>query len=127
MKRNMTLLIFLFAMILTSCGGEKVTNEDADKFIIKAEKAVKLLNKKKYEDLRQLFDRELRVTVTNDDLKNLEPLLNDSGEFVNIEQTSVERDNNDYLTILATKYSKEHRIFTIRFNRDVEIIDFLVQ
>lgn len=124
----MILFISLLTVIfIASCGGEKVTDKDAEPFIFTAKEAVTLLNDKKYDDLRQLFDRELRVTISDVNLQNLEPTLNKSGNFVNIEHTSVEKDKNDYLIILAAKYAKEHRIFTVRFNREVEIIDFLMQ
>lgn len=124
---KMSLLTFFIMLTLIACGNSEVDDETAEKYIIESEQIVSLLNNKQYEEVIDKFNRDFRVGVTIDGLKNLEPLIEDSGEFIAVERTSVEREKEYYVVILATKYSKEHRIFTVKFDRNDEVSELLVQ
>lgn len=121
------LIITLLTSILSACGNGKIDEETAEKYIAISKDVITLLNNKQYEELIQLFNRDYRVAVTVEGLKNLEPLIEQSGDFIKIDQTSVEREKDYDVAILATKYSNEHRIFTIKFDYNDEISELLVQ
>ena len=123
----MSRVILLITFFLIACGNTVVDDETAEKYLIEAENVIFLLNERKYDDLLQTFNRDFRLGVKEEGLKNLEPLIEKSGDFIEIERTSVEREQNYYVAILATKYTKEHRIFTIKFDRNDEIAELLVQ
>ena len=129
MKQTLITIIcsILIVIGLAACGNTNVAGEDAEPFIERAEEVVSLLNTKQYEELKERFETQLRLQVSEDELKNNEPLIEKSGDFIEIERSSVEKEKNYYVVNLATKYSKEHRIFTIRFNRDMEIGELLVK
>lgn len=120
------LSVFLFIGLI-GCNNIDVSEETAEKYIELSEEVITLLNSKQYEELIELFDRNFRVNVTKDGFQNIESLLDDSGDFVTIEQTSVEREEDYYVVIHAVKYSKEHRIFTIKYDHNDEVSELLVQ
>lgn len=120
------LSVFLFIGLI-GCNNTDVSEETAEKYIELSEEVITLLNSKQYEELIELFDRNFRVNVTKDGFQNIESLLDDSGDFVTIEQTSVEREEDYYVVIHAVKYSKEHRIFTIKYDHNDEVSELLVQ
>lgn len=121
------LLSLFLTILLIACNNTEVDDKTAEKYIALSEEVLSLLNDKQYEKLIKLFDRNFRVNVTENGFQNIEPLIEDSGEFIEIEQTSVEREKDYYVVILATKYSKEHRIFTIKYDYNDEVSELLVQ
>lgn len=121
------LLSLFLTTVLIACNNTEVDDETAEKYITLSEEVLTLLNDKQYEKLIKRFDRNFRVNVTENGFQNIEPLIEDSGEFIAIEQTSVEREKDYYVVILATKYSQEHRIFTMKFDYNDEVSELLVQ
>ena len=120
-------LISFLIFTIFGCNQTEISEEKANKYIKLSEEIITLLNNQQYEDLIERFDRNFRVNVTKDGFQNLEPLIEDSGDFIEIEKTSVEREKDYYVVIHAVKYSKEHRIFTIKFDHNDEVSDLLIQ
>lgn len=128
MKKPVSIIVSLIVVILlTACSGEKVADDVANKYIDKAEIAVVHLTDKNYDELRSLFNSEMKAGLTEAELKQLEPFIEEAGSFTNIDKSSVEKDGEHYVVVLSAKYSDDTLIYTISFNEDDEISGLFVK
>lgn len=107
--------------MLVACGGNKVEEETAEKYIAEAKEVVNLLNDGNYEEVHSKFDSVMTESLSVVAMEELTPIIEGSGNFQGINKESVEEQDGYYITVLAAKYSKENRIFTITFNKSDEI------
>ena len=129
-KMKIVLMSICMMLLLAACGGEGVDIVDdatATKYSQKAEEIVLLLNEGNYSELRETFDAKMKASLTEEQLKEIEPLLQQSGDFEQIDKSSVERTDSMYVVVLVGKYAKENRIFTISFNANNEVIGLFVK
>lgn len=128
MKKFTAYLIgFCLVVVLAACGGAKVDEKTSDKYITKAENVVELLNKQKYEDVTSMFDSTMKENLPVDKLKELEPMLQESGEFEKIKKSSIEKKDDNYIVVLVANYNKDQRVFTISFNKDEEVVGLFIK
>lgn len=128
MKNFIRLFLSLIVIfVLVACSGEKVDDEIAQQYIDKAEIAIVLLTDKNYDELRKLFNSEMKAGLTEAELKQLEPFIEEAGSFSNIDKSSVEKDGEHYVTVLSAKYSNDTLIYTISFNENDEISGLFVK
>lgn len=122
MKRSLLLMAsVLVILMLAACGGEKVDDATAEKFIAKAETVVGLLNDGKNEDVHAMFDEIMKEGLPVRDIEQLTPFIEQSGKFEKVNKSSIEESNGVYVIVLAVNYSEENRIYTISFNEEEEI------
>jgi len=128
MKKMKAVLISICMMIvLTACGGEKVDEATSTKYIQKAEEIVTFLNEGKYTDLIDMFDDKMKAALTEEKLKEIEPVIQQSGDYEKIEKSSVEKKDSSHIVVLAGKYTKQSRIYTISFNENDEVSGLFVK
>lgn len=128
MKRILlTMLSAMVVFLLVACGGNKVDNETSEKYITKAEEIVSLLNEGKYKEVHAMFDKQMKTGLPEEKMKELTPIIEESGNFEKIEKSSVEEKDGMYVTILVAKYSKENRVFTVTFNDKEEVAGLFIK
>lgn len=121
------LLSASFLTFLVACGGEKVDDETASQYINEAEEIILLVNEGKYGEVTDAFADELKAELTEDELREIEPVMNESGDFEAFDKSSVEKDDGYYTVVISGKYTEDDRIFTISFNEDEELVGFFVK
>src|SRR5699024_72341 len=103
-----------------ACGGNKVDDATSEKYITKSEEIVSLLNEGNYEEVFAQFDEEMKAGLPVNDMEELTPIIEESGDFEEIDKSSVEEDGY-YVTVLVAKYSEENRVFTVSYNDKEEV------
>lgn len=126
-KKIAVIMSVLMVMVLTACGGEKVDDETSNKFISEAEEIIHLLNDGNYSEVVDAFADELKAELTEDQLREVEPVIDQSGEFEEVEKSSVEKTEGVYVVVIAGSYSEDDRVFTISFNEDEEVVGLYVK
>lgn len=127
MRKILLMILSITTIIGLAACGEKIDDETADKYVSKAEEVVSLLNDKQYDDLRAMFDATMKEELTDTELKQLAPYIEEAGHFETIDKSSVERDDPYYVVILSVKYSNDTLIYTISFNENDEVSGLFVQ
>ncbi|MFB1052089.1 DUF3887 domain-containing protein [Paraliobacillus sp. JSM ZJ581] len=115
-------LVFLFT--LAACGN--VDDETAEHYINEATDIVTLLNEGNTEEVQTMFDEEMKGNLSEYDLRELSSYIEQSGNFKEIDKSSVEEQDELYTTVLVTNYSEGSRIFTITFNQNDEVTGLFV-
>jgi len=129
MKRSMfiTILVTMLMLLLAACGGNKVDDATAEKYITQAEEIVALLNEQHYEEIHAKFNDEMKAGLPVEDMEELTPIIEESGNFQEMDKASVEEEDGLYVTVLVAKYSNENRVFTITFNEDEEVAGLFIK
>jgi len=129
MKRSMfiTILVTMLMLLLAACGGNKVDDAAAEKYITQAEEIVALLNEQHYEEIHAKFNDEMKAGLPVEDMEELTPIIEESGNFQEMDKASVEEEDGLYVTVLVAKYSNENRVFTITFNEDEEVAGLFIK
>lgn len=118
--------VLLFGLV--ACGGNKVDDATAEKYIGNGENIVSLLNKKDFEEVHAQFDDNMSEKLPVKGLEELTPIIEESGNFEKIDKSSVEEDDEGmYIVVLVAKYSEKKRVFTISFNDDEEVAGLYVK
>lgn len=126
-KIALTMISVLTVLVLVACGGNKVDDATAEKYITKAEEIVSLLNENNYKEVHAMFDEEMEKELPVDDMEELSPVINQSGEFEEIDKSSVEEKDGFFIVVLVAKYSEENRTFTVTFNDKDEVAGLFIQ
>ena len=127
MRKILSVLLgALVALILVGCGSN-VDDATADKYIEQAKAVVENLNNENYEDIQAQFDAKMKANLTTEQLAELAPIIEASGQFQEFDKQSVEEKDGYYTTILVAKYSEENRIYTISFNEQDEIVGLFIK
>lgn len=128
MKRMLLTMLSALAMLtLVACGGNKVDDSTSEKYIGKAEEIVSLLNEGKYNDVHAMFDDQMKTGLPEEQMEELTPIIEQSGNFEEIDKSSVEEKDGLYVVVLVAKYSKENRVFTITFNDKDEVAGLFIK
>lgn len=128
MKRVLFTVLSVMAMLaLAACGGKKVDDATSEKYILKAENIVSLLNEGKYQEVHAMFDDEMKTGLPEDQMEELTPIIEKSGKYEKIDKSSVEEKDGFYIVVLVAKYSNENRVFTITFNDQDEVAGLYIK
>lgn len=112
---------------LSACGGSKVPEEEAKVYKQEATVIINELIAHNYEDILTNLNDEMKENLTEEKLKEIEPLLKASGALKKIGKQSVAFRNDNYTTVSEVTCDKEKRIFTISFNEQEEISGLFVK
>ena len=127
MRKILSVLLgSLVALMLVGCGSN-VDDATADKYIEQAKAVVENLNNENYEDIQAQFDAKMKANLTTEQMAELAPIIEASGQFQEFDKQSVEEKDGYYTTILVAKYSEENRIYTISFNEQDEIVGLYIK
>lgn len=114
-------------LMLVACGGNKVDDSTAEKYITQAEEIIALLNESNYEEVHAMFADEMKIGLPIDDMADLTPIIEESGSFEKIDKVSVEEKDDLYTTVLVAKYSDKNRVYTITFNDKEEVVGLFIK
>lgn len=126
MKKTIVILCSLLVFILGACGN-KVDDETADKYIGKAKDVVTSLNEEQYENVTAQFDETMKANLTEAQLAEISPILEESGAFEEIKKQSVEEKDGLKVVVLVAQHKKDKRIYTVSYNDREEIAGLFVQ
>lgn len=126
-KLRVPMVAIVLMFVLVACGGNKVDDATAEKYIALAEEIIELLNEGSYEAIYDTFNDEMKAGLPVENMKELEPIIEESGTLQKINKASVEENEGLYVTVLVAKYSKENRVFTISFNDENEVAGLFIQ
>jgi len=127
MRKILSVLLgALVALMLVGCGSN-VDDATANKYIEQAKTVVENLNNENYEDIQSQFDAKMKANLTTEQMAELAPIIEASGQFQEFDKQSVEEKDGYYTTILVAKYSEENRIYTISFNEQDEIVGLYIK
>lgn len=128
MKRIVITVLSVVALFaLAACGGNKVDDATTEKFSTKAEEVVLLLNDGNYQDVYAMFDVEMEAALPVEDMEEFTPVIEQSGDFEQIDKASVEEQDGYYVVVLVANYSEEDRVFTISFNENEEVAGLYIK
>lgn len=113
--------------MLVACGGNKVDDSTAEKYITQAEEIISLLNESNYEEVHAMFADEMKTGLPLEEMEELTPVIEESGNFEEIDKASVEEEDGLYISVLVAKYSDENRVFTITFNDKEEVAGLFIK
>ncbi|MEC1177789.1 DUF3887 domain-containing protein [Metasolibacillus meyeri] len=128
MKRFYITLIssLCLAVLLAGCGN-KVEEEIAQQYESKAEEIIQFVNKGEFEEITQQFDAKMKASVTAEQLAEITPVIEASGNFVQIKKISIQEKDGVFIVVLVAEYSKDERIYTISYNDKEEIAGLYIQ
>ncbi|WP_077620248.1 DUF3887 domain-containing protein [Bacillus sinesaloumensis] len=126
--RKIVLLVVsaLLMLALVACGGN-VDEATSEKYVSKAEDVISLLNEGKYGEVHDMFDNQMKVGLSEEQMEQLTPIIEQSGRFEKVDKSSIEEKDGYYVVVLVAKYSDENRIYTISFNENDEIAGLYIK
>lgn len=127
MKRILLMILGAIVVLTISACSGKVDDSTSEKYINKAEEVISLLNEGNYKEIRKMFDEEMESKLSEEQMEELTPIIEQSGTFDKIDKASIEEKDGFYVTVLVAKYSKEKRVFTISFNKKEEIAGLFIK
>ncbi|MEI3613213.1 DUF3887 domain-containing protein [Pseudogracilibacillus sp. SO30301A] len=128
MKKIAPIMVSIITVfVLVACGGNKVDDATAEKYITKAEEIVTLLNEGNYTDVHAMFNEEMETGLPVSDMEELTPVIVQSGEFKEIDKASVEEKDGHFIVVLVAKYSEENRTYTVTFNDKDEVAGLFIK
>lgn len=127
MKKGLHFLLFSFIFLILVACGNKVDDEIASKYVGKAEEVVLLLNAGNYEEVHSLFNSKMKEGLSVEQMGELTPIIEESGEFENIDKSSVEEKDGHYIVVLVANYSDKNRVYTITFDGNDEIAGLYIK
>lgn len=128
MRKSFIMLIsMIILLVLTACGGSKVDESISEKHIAKAKEVIGFVNAGEYEKIHDLFDKDMKEGLPVVDMQKIAPVVEQSGEFEEVNNSSIQEKDGYYVVVLGVKYSEENRIYTISFNKQEEIAGFFIK
>ncbi|MFD1350472.1 DUF3887 domain-containing protein [Oceanobacillus caeni] len=122
-----TILGFMAILTLVACGGNTVDDSTSEKYISKAEEVVSLLNELNYKEVHEMFNEQMKTELPEEQMEELTPIIEKSGDFEKIDKSSVEEKDGYYIVVLVAKYSDENRVFTISFDNKDEVAGLFIK
>lgn len=110
-----------------ACGNGGADDPLTEKYQPKAEEVVNHLNNQEYSDIIPQLDSEMKELLTEDKLKELEPVIAEAGDFDSITKSSVEEVDGYYQVILVAKYSNANLRYTVAYNDDDQITGLFIK
>ncbi|WP_440895597.1 DUF3887 domain-containing protein [Amphibacillus sp. Q70] len=129
MKKN-SFLILVFSIIfgLAACNGNSADEQTSEALTERTEQVVDLLNNQEYSEMVEYFDETMAAQLPAEVIENeLEPIINESGNFEEFEKSSVEERDGGYTVTLVAKYSETKRVYTVSYNMDDQISGFFIK
>ncbi len=126
-KILMMLVSILFVLILVACGGNKVDEATAEKYLAKAEEVILLLNDEDYEAVYEKFNAQMQAGLPVSKMEELRPIIEEAGSFEEISKASVEEKDGMHITVSQAKYSDQKRIYTISFDQNDNIAGLFIK
>lgn len=126
-KILLTMVGALLLAVLAGCGQSKVDDTTAQEYLTISEEIITLLNEYKYEEVHAMFDEKMKEALPVTAMAELTPVIEESGDFKEIDKTSVEKKDDNYISVLVAKYSNDNRIFTISYNDKKEVIGLFIK
>jgi hypothetical protein len=129
------LLLIWSAVILTGCGQSKLS-DTFDEETVKAEamKSIEYFNERDYQSILDMGSEELKESITEEEFaKASNPYLDKCGEFKEIGKTVVvgstdRKSRNVYGgVVMIGNYADGKIQFTITFNEDMKLVQFLIK
>ncbi|WP_461183615.1 DUF3887 domain-containing protein [Virgibacillus kimchii] len=117
----------VMVLLLVACGGNNVDGSTSEKYITQAKEIISLLNEGDYETVHSKFDEEMKTGLPVEDMEELTPIIEESGNFEEIDKASVEEKDGLYVAVLVGNYSDDNRVFTITFNDSEEVAGLFIQ
>jgi len=117
----------LLMIVLVACGGKEITGSDANKYVAQAEGVIGQLNDSKYEEVRAMFDEEMKKALSLEAMDDLTPIINDAGNFEKIKKGTVKEKDGYYTEVLTAKYSEGELVYTISFNGNDEVAGLFIK
>ncbi|OCS84457.1 DUF3887 domain-containing protein [Caryophanon latum] len=125
-KWNMLLSSLLLVLLLAACSSN-VEDDVAAPYIERANEVVQQLNEGAYDDIYAQFNDTMKEQLTAEQLAQIEPILQQSGEFEGIDKQSVEEKDGIHLVVLIGSHRNENRIYTISYDANDSITGLFVQ
>ncbi|GGA91111.1 DUF3887 domain-containing protein [Ornithinibacillus halotolerans] len=125
-KLILPMFIIALMLVLVACGSDD-SDPNTEKYSEKAEEVVSLLNEHKYEEVHAMFDETMEQGLSLENMNQFTPVLEESGDFVAFEKTSVDEQDGLYVTVVIAKYSNLNRVYTISFNDKDEIAGLFIK
>lgn len=125
-KWNMLLSSLLLVLLLAACNSN-VEDDVAAPYIERANEVVQQLNSGEYDDIYAQFNDTMKEQLTAEQLAQIEPVLQQSGEFERIDKQSVEEKDGIHVVVLIGSHRNENRIYTISYDANDNITGLFVQ
>lgn len=125
--KKLLMIMATVMLLLAACGGKKVDEETANLYKGKAEEVMHFLNEGDVEGVQAMLDDNMKAALTADQLSEVIGIVKESGEFEQVDKSSVEEQNGNFVTVLAVKYSKQSRVYTITFNGQQEVAGLYIK
>lgn len=125
--KKMMMVLAAAMLLLAACGGKKVDDETSQLYTGKAKEVVSLLNEGDTASVQEMLDADMREALTSDQLDEVTGMIRDSGDFKEVDKSSVEEKDGHFITVLAVKYTKGTRVFTITFNDSQEVAGLYIK
>lgn len=125
-KWNMLLSSLLLVLLLAACNSN-VEDDVAAPYIERANEVVQQLNEGAYDDIYAQFNDTMKEQLTAEQLAQIEPILQQSGEFERIDKQSVEEKDGIHVVVLIGSHRNENRIYTISYDANDNITGLFVQ
>jgi len=123
--------MLLFALTVVAC--TSVDDETYDHYANEAEQIIYLINDGKYGEVVYLFGDDLKAELDGEDLRQIEPLIAESGAFESIKKVNVDKTEEIstkeeiFVTVTQVAYENNNRTFTISFNDQDELFGLYVK
>lgn len=127
MKKWQLIVCSIVAMVLLAACGNKVDEETENTYVEKAEAIVHYLNEGKFDQVFDKLNASMQSQVTAEQLAEIKPVLEASGDYEGIEKQSVEEKDNIKIVVIVGKHSEENRIYTVSYDENDEIAGLFVQ
>lgn len=126
--------IIMAFTLLTGCASGGLSEKFNEAEVkLAAENVVNLVNSKDTETLRSISMPEMKEALTDDTLAKIHEELDKSGEFEAIEKIRVtgqkDKDTEDEyaVSVVRTRYEEKNFIYTITFNKEMELAGLYVK
>lgn len=128
-------LVLLSVIFLSGCNREKLP-DSFDEAVVQeeAEKAVALFNERDYQGIIDMGDENMKSSSTAEKFEETcDPLLDEKGEFQEIKKISIVGTEDKSTgtkyggAIVTGTYAEGEIVFSIAFNEDMELVQFIIQ
>lgn len=122
------ILILCLAM-LQGCGSTKVNSKDYDEEKLKteSEEMIKKFCDEKYDEVVAKFEPTLKEKIKVEEFKKVGDKYKELGKFQSITKRSIEEKQGVAVTTSVAKYEKGQAIYTITFNKKMEMTNFFIK
>jgi len=131
LRKSFVVLLTMFLFALVAC--TSVDDATFDHYAEEAEQVILMLNDGEYGEVVNLFADELKTELDEAGLRQIEPLIAESGAFESIKKVNVDKTEEIstkeeiFVTVTQVVYENNNRTFTISFNDQDELVGLYVK